>query len=179
MSLAVRKCAASNDPRDWTYLEYWQRWGEYMPPWQYTFHLPTVPQTQSLPVFSYPAVVQKGITGLGGHQASWGTTLYITLPGDIVVPAANFLCYFDEYDPSAPPLDPMGNPFTLSINGSLIVILFPITFAWLTWTQYYFEPSYDTIFTLPLNVIVNTGFFTFDPFLTITPCIWNKPELLP
>jgi len=177
MSHKVRKCPSSADPRDWVYMTHWQEWGEYVPPWNWEFFAPTIPQFGFVPVFGKFQAIEKSVTGAGGNFILWDQSFDVHLPVVGSTTVASFHVAMIAFDPAFPPLDPLGNPFTLSVTGSIFMSLPLGQVLSCTFAANLFQPPYNTEIVMPLTSTVEPIYLSWDGFMTMRPCIWNTPTL--
>jgi len=169
MSYAVRKCANSRDPRDWEYLPRWQRWGTYMPPWQWAWYAPIIGMPASMPILGSPAAADKVVTGSNGDRVDWSIVMAIPIPeiGDLAIVDINAHIITEDQD--APGTDPLGNPYTLLFTGSMFISFTVLTTIIASWSSYYYLPPYDQVLvadianTLPFPAPQFVGQISFAP----------------
>ena len=170
MPNGVSKRANSADPRDWNYLKEWQRWGKYMPPWQYTFLARLDPPAPGFPLWDIPICFAKGTTTNNIEETIW--TANVSIPSfdpPYTTTLFDFACSMVVWPPEVGALDPDGNPFTVSIAGYLEVD--PLTRA--SWVGYFWKPPQLDVF----NMIVRLPDYTPHPNypfgIQMVPAIWN------
>lgn len=176
MSHRVRKCADSVDPRDWHYLSFWQRWGTFMPPWNWEFHAPLTFPAGSAPLFGKFQAFERSSPIVDTNFLGWEVLCSILIPDVGDIPILEFGVTLECFNPDSPPVDPITGPFTVKIDGlifSLIpgfTILAPFAGKWL-------KPAYNTEFVMPIHNFSIGSVIEFDGFITMRPCIWNAPTL--
>lgn len=178
MSYALRKCANSTDPRDWHYLEEWQRWGEYMPPWQWTFWARRPDLGSNIPFFGHGVCFSTD--GTLPNTTNQGSDVSITLPApDFPYFTGLFVFKYGltVFSPSAGYVDPLGNPATVVLQGEFDLEDITKGYFMSSW----WEPAYDATLDCPIRETASwtSPLHAFYPYgMLITPTRFDHPVII-
>lgn len=175
MSRAIRKCAASNDPRDWTFLNNFQRWGTFMPAWNYSMLAPLNPAFPGAPFFDEPVVFEKQVDGLNGNAIRWEQTVTIDVPDLGPVPAIYFAMDLTCFPPEAPLTGtPIGDA-TLTLGGIFLQLLTFALPSFCYFDGFFFNPTYDQELVGTISGSIPGLLADFKPFFVMTPVKFDTP----
>lgn len=178
MSKRIRKCADSNDPRDWTYLTKWQSWGSYMPAWNWSFQAPLTFSVGGAPFFDSPLVLNKGISGLGSDGVTWLEFLTLPIPEIGEVPVWFFNVSLTTFAQDGSLTDGMGNVQTLGISGLFALSITALSTIAATFNGTWLNPNYDADFVMPISNSLPTPFPQFADNITLRPIKWDVPATI-
>jgi len=178
MTFSLRKCANSVDPRDWHYLREWQRWGEFMPPWKYTFRAPYLGTPSNIPFYGAAVSFEPDPASVVEVNQSWDVTINTFSPEfPFTEEVFHFFCSITVFDPASGNVDPLGNPATVVMYGEFETIGLSAGYFMGSWWLPPYDQPLDTVvretpsWTGPLHPFYPSGIF-------IRPTRFDFPDLL-